>query len=249
MSAAGPKKNSKTTQVKEAMKLHDIRNSRLTVLGGIAILAACATATLADGVSSGWYAGVDSGLNMMPGIRGNGFGGGGGGETTTPGDPKIRLSAGARVGVEVGYGFNLTDKLTLGVEAESGAAWNGLSSVTAGSPGSEQQLGGNFYQIPVLGNLVASYHIGKWIPYVGVGGGLDYCSVNIYSPANSPFVGAGSDWGPAIQAKAGVRYQLTEKIDVGVGFKYLDAFSEKLGGFRASSIQSYDVGIDLAFHF
>jgi opacity protein-like surface antigen len=155
-----------------------------------------------------------------------------------------------RWGLEAGYGFKLSDKLTVGVEAESGVAWNALSSRTHGDPSSENELGGNFYQIPILANVVANYHIGKWTPYVGIGGGMDYCSVNIYSSGGGPTVDAGSDFGPAFQAKAGVHYQLCEKMDVGLGYKYLDAFSERFGGgSRASSVQSHDVYIDLTYHF
>jgi opacity protein-like surface antigen len=217
------------------MKSNRIKNGQLAVLGGFALLAACATTAQAD-VSSGFYMSSDAGLNLMTGIRGS-VGGG----------SNIRLDAGARWGLEAGYGIKLSDQLTLGVEAESGLIWNGLSSIQGG--GMETEIGGNLYQVPVLGNLILNYHTGKWTAYIGAGGGVEYLSANIWSVANSPAVVAGDDWGPAVQALAGVKYQLTEQVEVGLGYKYLTAFSEKFSGDRLSEVNNHTISLNLTYHF
>jgi opacity protein-like surface antigen len=220
------------------MKMH-MKNSRLAVLGGCALLAAGATTMQAD-VSSGFYTSSDAGLNLMTGIR--------------SGSGEIRLDPGMRWGLEAGYGFKLADQLTLAVEAESGIIWNGFSSVKVNFGGEdgglETEVGGNFWQVPVLGNVVLNYHTGKWTAYAGFGGGVDYVSANIWSEANTSIIGAGSDWGPAVQAEAGVRYQLTEKAELGLGYKYLTAFSEKLTeDTRLSEVNNHTISLSFTYHF
>jgi len=223
------------------------------VMGGLAVLAVCATTMRAEDVSSGWYFGTDGGVSMMPAIRGlssiaaMSSGGGGGSPTQTVHDPHLKLDVGTRLSLQAGYGFALSPKLTLGTELESGLIWNPLSSMTDG--GGEHALGGNFYQVPILGNLVLSYHCGKWVPYIGAGGGVDVNSLDIYSRGGHPTVFSGSDIGPAVQGEAGLRYQLTDRSELGVGYKYLAAFSEKLNGFRASSVQSHAISLSYTYHF
>jgi opacity protein-like surface antigen len=225
---------------KEVMKLINIKNSQLAVIGGVASLAACATTMQAEGVQSGWYVSSDAGLNLMPGVRGGGHANGN----------DIRTDAGMRYGLEAGYGFKLAEHLTLGAEAESGIIYNGLSSIKSG--GAEQELGGNLYQVPILANFVMRYQYGKWAPYVGVGGGLDYISANVWSSGNGPVTAAGSDFGPAVQALAGVKYQLSDKWELGLGYKYLAALSEKLGGDigdRLSTVNNHSISLSVTYHF
>jgi opacity protein-like surface antigen len=224
------------------MKLQDIKNSKLAVLGGCALLAACATTMRADDITPGFYMSTDGGLNMVTGIRG-----------TASGGSNLRTDAGTRWGLEAGYGFKLADQLTLGVEVESGIIWNSFSSFTSG--GSEIELGGNLYQVPVLGNVVLNYHFGRWVPYIGAGGGLDYISGNVWSADNAATgVAAGSDWGPAVQGIAGVKYELTQKMELGLGYKYLAAFSERLGnqfdgGDRLSQVNNHTISLSFTYHF
>ncbi len=219
------------------MKRNDLKNSQLAVIAGIAILAACATATQAGDIASGFYVNTDPGLNMMTGLRGSG-------------GSDVRLNAGARWDLEAGYGLKLSDKVTLGAELESGGIWNPMSSIKSGKH--ETELGGNLWQIPILANLILNYHVGKFTPYIGFGGGIDYISANVWSADNHPTIAAGSDWGPALQAQAGVRYQVCEGCEVGLGYKYLTAFSEKLGGNigdRVSEVNNHTISLLLTYHF
>jgi opacity protein-like surface antigen len=219
------------------MKSLQLKSSTSAVLGGIAVLAACAPTMLAGDITQGFYMSSDAGVNLMTGIRSEGG--------------EVRLNPGVRWGLEGGYGFKLADQLTLGLEAESGIIWNSLSSVRF--DGMENELGGNAYQVPILANAILNWHYGKWTPYIGVGGGIDDVSANERSFAN--FVSgpaAGSDWGPAFQAEAGVRYALSANCELGAGYKYLAAFSQKLGDEfqdRISQVNNHTIYLSLTYHF
>ena len=52
------------------MKLNDLKNTQLAVIGGLAILVACATTAKADGAPAGWYLSADSGINILESFRG-----------------------------------------------------------------------------------------------------------------------------------------------------------------------------------
>lgn len=213
-----------------------MKNSRLGLLGSAAILAACATAASAAGdVTQGFYISSDTGLNLMSGVHDSA-----GGVT--------KLDPGVRWGLEAGYGIKLADQLTLGFEGESGFIWNQLSSYSTPFSG-EQEFGGNNYQVPILGNVVLNYHWGKWTGYVGAGGGVDYISLNARSGADMPIVLAGSDFGPAAQGEIGVKYQICQSTEVGVGYKYLTAFSESLSGNRLSEVNNHAISLSLTYHF
>jgi opacity protein-like surface antigen len=221
---------------------HQIKKSKLAVVAGCALWAACATTMQAD-VVPGFYMNADTGVNLMTGIRGQFEPGGG------PGN-NIKLDPGTRFGLEVGYGFKLADQLTLGVEAESGFIWNGGQSYSSDGFGTE--LGGNLYQVPILANVIGSYHFGKFTAYVGAGGGFDYISANVWSVANGPVVAAGQDFGPAVQGIAGLKYALSDKMELGLGYKYLTAFSEKLSGQlqdRLSEVNNHSISLTFTYHF
>jgi opacity protein-like surface antigen len=53
-----------------------------------------------------------------------------------------------------------------------------------------------------------------------------------------------------MQGQAGVRYQLSEKTELGLGYKYLTAFSEKLGNDgRLSEVNNHTVDLSFTYHF
>lgn len=142
-------------------------------------------------------------------------------------DPGLRL--------DVGFGYYITDWLS--TELETGI----LANVThlADEAGGSDGVG--FFQVPVLANLVC--HIptrSRFRPFVGVGfGGVaneleDY---DLFSGRSD------SDFGIAWQALAGCRYQLSSKVDLGVGYKYLgtsertfDSFDIKMKGIHTHSL-------------
>jgi len=84
---------------------------------------------------------------------------------------------------------------------------------------------GDYYQVPLLGELVLKFHPDSFVvPYVGVGGGGDY-SVGRIHPRG--FFGGNMETDeidPVVQGVAGVNFRLNPVTEVGLGYKYLAAF-------------------------
>ena len=76
----------------------------------------------------------------------------------------------------------------------------------------------DYYQVPLMANVLGKYPIGKWQPYAGVGFG----SV-VVIPDNH---GQGADDVNGVigaQAMAGVQYRIASNCSVEVGYKFLYA--------------------------
>jgi opacity protein-like surface antigen len=192
------------------MKLNDLKHTQLAVIGGLAMLAVCATTAKADGAPAGWYLSSDAGINTMESFR------------------HVSTEPGGRWGLEGGYALSLSPQLTLGTELETGILYNNLRSGKAH---------GEATQIPLLANLVLNCHVGKWVPYLGVGGGVENTSIS---------VGGGGYHGTdlAFQAQAGLRYQLSDNLDVGLGYKYLADFTS-----RNVTISNNALLLSATYHF
>lgn len=173
--------------------MKDLKITQLAAVGGLSLLVACATTAKADGAAgAGFYLGADSGLNILEGNH------------------NLRTEPGIRGDLVAGYGFKLTPEITLAPELETGWIYNNLRG----------HHGGQINQIPLLANVVLNYHIGKWVPYLGLGAGGD--SINVDQ-------GRYSNMDLAAQAQAGVRYLVSDNFDVGVGYKYMVDFLEHGG--------------------
>jgi len=175
-----------------------------------------ASGSLDSGRDLGFYINGDACAALMPNFQSSRFG--------FPGN--FRTDTGVRFGVEPGCNFLATDRLTLGGEFETGLIYNRLSSVRA--QGSQRTLKGDYYQVPLLGNLVLTLHPNDFVaPYVGVGAGGDYSWAGIDSPGFSRHKTSSGEIDPALQALAGVRFRLNSRCDVGVGYKFLADFPDR----------------------
>jgi opacity protein-like surface antigen len=166
-----------------------------------------------SGTDLGYYLNGDLGLSIIPDFQSSRFG--------FPGN--FHMDEGIRFGLEPGYNFLTLGDFTFGGEFETGVAYNRIASVwAAGLPTSSR---GDFYQVPLLGNLVVSFHPCTFVePYVGVGGGGDCTWARIHS---WDFFGThmnNDEVDPAMQAMGGVRFRLNSLCDVGVGYKFLADF-------------------------
>lgn len=181
-----------------------------------------ASGAFAWDIAPSWYVHTDAGVNLLQDI-------------TVPGtSDKVSSDAGVRWSLAGGYGFQLAPHWNLGVELETGVLYNSLSSVSAG--GTKTSLGGDFVQVPLLGNLVLNYHAGRWSPYIGVGGGADVSSITINSVGSAPVSSIGSETDPAFQAMAGLNYQLSEHSELGLGYKYMASFPNGLNALVNHSV-------------
>lgn len=225
-----------STLAAQFLRLSTIKHPKICVLG----LAACAVFSLGPVVASaevyaatspvappyvaphydadfskdtGFYASGEVGPSFMPDFQSSRFG--------FPGS--FRMDTGLRASAELGYNFLATSRFTLGGEFESGLIYNRISHVRdAGSPLS---LRGDYYQAPLLNNLVLRLHPNSFVtPYVGVGGGGDCSWARIDKPGFYGSETHSDRVDPAVQGMGGVRFRLNDRMDVGLGYKYLAAF-------------------------
>jgi opacity protein-like surface antigen len=165
--------------------------------------------------TTGFYLGSDLGPSFMPDFQSPRFG--------VP--ASFSANSGVRFDVAAGYNFVRTDRLTLGGEFETGVIYNYLNTVwLAGSP---TPLRGDYYQVPLLANLVLRLDPDSFVvPYFGIGAGGDDSSVRIHLPWYYGYgYGTSNDeLDPAVQAKAGLRFRLNSFTDMGLGYQFLAAF-------------------------
>jgi opacity protein-like surface antigen len=158
------------------------------------------------------------GLSLMPDFDSSRYG--------VPGH--FSPDAGVRFTVAPGFNFIRSDPFDFGAEFETGVIYNHLRSVTlAGNP---MNYHGDFYQVPLLVNLVFKAHPTRDLtPYVGVGGGGDVSSTHLRDFDNGDDFHHHdrykTDADPAVQAMIGVRYRVWRYMEVGAEYKYLADFS------------------------
>ena len=162
----------------------------------------------------GFHLGGDLGASIMQDFNSSRFG--------FPGH--FSTQPGVRLSVAPGYDFLTTDKLTLGAGFETGMIYNYIHRVQ--DAGAWTPYRGDYYQVPLLGELVLKFHAnGFVVPYIGAGGGGD-CSFARLHPRGYYFDGdRDSDKvDPAVQGMAGVSFRVNPMTEVGLGYKYLAAF-------------------------
>jgi opacity protein-like surface antigen len=179
-----------------------------------------------SGNDLGFYFNGDVGPSFMPDFQSSRFGG-----------PPTSFSAhpGVRFDGEPGFNFLAAGPLTLGGEFETGVIYNRLYSINeAGLPISSR---GDFYQVPLLGNLMLRIHTDSLVvPYIGIGGGGDASWARVLSPGFG--FETRSEVDPAAQAMGGVRFQIAPNVDVGVGYKFLATFPSE-GRYFATHAASF----------
>ena len=181
------------------------------LLTGLSILALAFTASAAEVVDQ-VYLNVDAGVAIEKDITSKTTGG------------KISFDPGVRFGVSGGYRFNES----VALELETGLIYNSIDKV-GGVPLTVFGQNADWYQVPILANVI--YHIpiaDKFHAFVGAGAGAVVSTVNIES---GPFSMDDSDVTFGYQILAGVTYAINEKMDVGVGYKFLGTADHEFDSF------------------
>ena len=127
----------------------------------------------------------------------------------------MKLSPGFISDFAVGY--RIWPWLT--VEAELGYTINAVDSV-----GDWSYPASSLGQLLIMGNVMAEYPLGHFVPFAGVGGGGDYSSLsfgNYYDYYWSTSDGYGTDFVPAFQAIAGLRYEFDKTWSLGVTYRFM----------------------------
>lgn len=162
----------------------------------------------------------------------------------------VKLDPGFHFGI--GIGEQLASFLR--VEVESGFNYNKLNSIAGATASS-----GNFYRIPVLGNVVLQLANGTgFVPVIGAGVGgqwLAFDAQNVALGATS--VNESSEtWVFSYQGYAGIRYEINERFSLGLFYHYnvADApswtfTSIPTGNLKLDSIRTHSVSLTLGWWF
>lgn len=161
----------------------------------------------------GFYFNGDIGPSFMPEFHSTRFG--------FPG--RFELDPGVRFSAEPGFNFLATDSITLGAQFETGVIYNYISSVK--NAGMNTNLRGDYYQVPVLGDLVLQLHPCPYVtPFIGVGGGGDYSAGRLHMQYFYHDYTDSDIFSPAVEGMAGVRFRINYCTELGIDYKYLAAY-------------------------
>lgn len=137
------------------------------------------------------------------------------------GGDEMELSAGMQFDFALGY--RVTPWLTL--EGELGFAYNEVDSV-----GNWSYPDSALSQMAMMFNVEFSYPRGPLVPFAGIGAGGVFSELsfgNYYEFYYSDSDGSGTDFVPAAQAFAGLRYEFNKQFSLGVTYRFLATGSQK----------------------
>ena len=139
----------------------------------------------------------------------------------TKGNGELSFDTGFRGDVIFGYNFCKN----FAAELETGVIYSPINSI-AGNSLSSFGASADIYEIPILVNAIYRMPLkGGWTPYVGagVGGAATYLTAQ-----NVPLFGFGShtsyssmDFTFAYQANAGLKYAVSENVELGIAYKFI----------------------------
>jgi len=154
------------------------------------------------------------------------------------------------------FGMAIGHELTcyVSVELESGFNYNSLRSIEGAFDSS-----GNFYRVPVLGNLVLKYpNRSRFIPVVGAGAGAHWSVFDVQRVGFGSTVGIEADdetWTFAYQGYAGVCYKFRESMSWGLFYHYSVEdgpswdFDSSRGSFKLDSLRTHSVALTFGWYF
>jgi opacity protein-like surface antigen len=143
---------------------------------------------------------------------------------------------GTRVDLTLGYRFTSS----LAAELNVGMVWNKLLDMAQH----------DFYQVPIMANLVWKPAYGRLAPFVGAGaGGVDLILV----PHGFSSLQTESHFDFGAQAFAGVGYRLTRACELGLSYRFLGAASDNFqnggGTIRVGPAFSHAIQAEFTFAF
>ncbi len=136
------------------------------------------------------------------------------------GGGKMDLSAGMQFDLALEY--RITPWLSVG--GELGFTFNEVNSV-----GNWSYPDSALSQMSMMANVMVEYPRGRLVPFAGVGAGGVFSSLtfgNYYDYYYSDSDGEGTDFVPAFQAFAGIRYGFAEQWSIGVTYRFLATASQ-----------------------
>ena len=157
-------------------------------------------------------------------------------------DVKLKTDPGVRVDLAGGYNFSKCWAL----EIEAGFTFNSIKELEASAFGisGTEELDMNLFQIPLLVNVIYRLPLdSKFKPYIGAGAG------GVWSIISGDDVDSENDIAFAFQGMAGVDYELNDKTDIGIGYKFLGALEQDFGGVETENIYTHAILATFNFRF
>lgn len=154
------------------------------------------------------------------------------------------------------FGIGIGQQLTrfLKVEVQSGYNYNALKSI-----GGATAASGNFHRVPIMGNLVLQFpNRTGLVPVIGAGAGgqwLSFDAQNI-SLGLTTLNDSSDTWAFSYQAYAGLRYEFSETMSVGLFYHYNVADgpswefdSVPAGNLKLDSIRTHSLSLTFGWMF
>jgi OOP family OmpA-OmpF porin len=182
--------------------------SKLAYLTASAAALVITTASLQAKDEPGFYVKVDAGASFLQDLKINGS--------------DVTFNPGFRG--DIGFGYNFCKSFAL--EFETGSIWNSVDKINGFTLPSEIDY--NLYQYPFLAKAIFKLPLDNGLtPYIsgGVGGVGAVFTLDAFGDDQSV-----SDVTFAYQAEAGLKYAISENIEVGVGYKFLGTTGYDLTG-------------------
>jgi opacity protein-like surface antigen len=226
----------------------------LLVAGSLAGVGLSDAAAQMHSTANRFYLTTDFGASLIEDINLRSFTLGAAGGPPASGD--VVMQPGLRFDASAGYEFGTTGPGSVSVELASGVVFNRFDRFEFA--GGKIGVRGDLYQIPLFGNVIGSYKLANSItPYVGGGGGaiVGHASIdNLRTTAGALAVNdSDTDITPAIQAFAGVRFDITDTTSIGLAYKFLKTFEPEWtiagAGVRLGDIHTHAVSLTLSYRF
>jgi len=214
------------------------QNQKPLRIAAAVCLAACVTMQgQALGDQGQIFGRLDLGANFMHDLEVEGAG--------------VDLEFDTGVRFDIAGGYKITDAFA--VELEVGFAYNSLDSLSFhygpefGADISDHGLDLDLYQIPMMVNLSYTIPLNSRIkPFIGVGAGglVAIASAEIYG-----FKDEESAFAFAYQAFAGVNYQISNNVDIGVIYRFMGSSDLDFDSFETDGIGAHMIGLNLEWRF
>jgi outer membrane protein OmpA-like peptidoglycan-associated protein len=195
--------------------------SKLILLGTVAGLSILSAAN-SNAHNQGWYVGIEAGANWIDDTD-NAFRDG----TPVELDVLSFDTGWAALGT-IGYGFERNWRL----EFEAGYRQNDIDTFFVDNA----PRVGTFDEWTFMANVVYDVPLADRLDLnIGVGAGVDFADFEDSAGIND------DDWNFAYQAIIGLSYELTDRLDLTLAYRYLNVDSPSFAGTRLRNTESYDL--------
>jgi opacity protein-like surface antigen len=184
---------------------------------------------------SGIYFGLDAGIALQEDVDI---------ESPTLGSGTVEVEFDAGLRFDFIGGFRFTDSVAL--ELQAGYVFNSVDLVGGLDP-SDVGIDLDLHQIPFTANLIYTFPLeSRFKPFVGGGAGG---SVAVAVGESSGETDTDDAFGFAYQGLAGFRFQVTDRVHLGLVYKFLGTTGYEFDDFETDDTFNHMVGLSLSCTF